>query len=267
MTAEQLEKVERLVNAKIFENHAVRAFETSLASAREAGVTALFGEKYGEFVRVLEIGNFSRELCGGTHVGRTSELGLLKIVSEGSVGANLRRIEAVTSFDAIEHVYGEEAVLAKAAAALKCRPNEVAEKAEALTKKLRESEKAAKHAASARVDADKFELWQPSAGYPLHVGRLDGLDAEALRGIADEMRGADGAVLMFSVSDGKVVILASGSKPAVDKGFDAGALVKAVTPAVGGRGGGKPQMAQGGGPDPAGIDDAVAAARATLGIG
>ena len=97
MTREQLDKVERLVNAKIFENHPVRAYETSLASAREAGVTALFGEKYGEFVRVLEVGNFCKELCGGTHVGRTSEIGLLKIVGEGSVGANLRRIEAVTS--------------------------------------------------------------------------------------------------------------------------------------------------------------------------
>ena len=108
MTREQLAKVERLVNAKIFENHPARAYETSIVSAREAGVTALFGEKYGDFVRVLEVGNFSKELCGGTHVGRTSEIGFLKILGESSVGANLRRIEAVTSFDAYEYVAREE---------------------------------------------------------------------------------------------------------------------------------------------------------------
>ncbi len=265
-SAEQLAKVERLANTKIMEDHPVRAYETSLASAREAGVIALFGEKYGEFVRVLEIGNFSRELCGGTHVARTSEIGFLKIASEGSVGANLRRIEAVTSFGAMEHVYAEEAVLTRAADALKCRPAEVAEKAEATVKRLREAEKAARSAAAARVEADRFELWMPAGGYPLHVGRLDGFDAEAIRTVADEMRGPDGAVLILSVTDGKVVIVASGSGPAVGKGFDAGALMRAVAPAVGGRGGGKPQMAQGGGPDAAGVDGALRAARETLGV-
>ncbi|MDH4140429.1 MAG: alanine--tRNA ligase, partial [Coriobacteriia bacterium] len=103
MSAEQVSKVERMVNAKIMENHAVRAYETSLRSAKESGVTALFGEKYGEFVRVLEVGNFSKELCGGTHVGRTSEINLFKITAETSVGANLRRIEAMTSFDAYDY--------------------------------------------------------------------------------------------------------------------------------------------------------------------
>ena len=91
-----------MVNAKIFENHEVRAYETSLATAREAGVTALFGEKYGEFVRVLECGSFSKELCGGTHVMRTSEINLFKLIAEGSVGANLRRIEATTSFRRVQ---------------------------------------------------------------------------------------------------------------------------------------------------------------------
>jgi alanyl-tRNA synthetase len=127
MTPEQLAKVERMVNAKIMEDHPVRAYETSLASAREAGVTALFGEKYGDIVRVLEVGNFSKELCGGTHVARTTEIGLLKIISEGSVGASLRRIEAATSFDALEAVRNEEVVLARVAESLKCRPAEAAE--------------------------------------------------------------------------------------------------------------------------------------------
>ena len=104
MTAEQIAEVERLANEKIMENHPVRAYETSLASAREAGVMALFGEKYGEFVRVLDIEGFSQELCGGTHVSATSEIGFVKITSETSVGANLRRVEAVTSFDALAYM-------------------------------------------------------------------------------------------------------------------------------------------------------------------
>ncbi len=138
--AEQLEKIERLVNAKIMENHPVRNYETSLASAREMGVTALFGEKYGDIVRVLEVGNFSKELCGGTHVGRSSEIGFLKIVSEGSVGANLRRIEAVTSNGALDFVLAEEATLAELAGAFKCRYSDLPGKVESLQRKLKETE-------------------------------------------------------------------------------------------------------------------------------
>ena len=139
MTREQLLKVERLVNAKIFENHPVRAYETSIASAKEVGVTALFGEKYGDFVRVLEVGNFSKELCGGTHIGRTSEIGFLKILSESSVGANLRRIEAVTSFDAYEYVAREESELLEAADAFKVPRFDVSERALATVKALKEA--------------------------------------------------------------------------------------------------------------------------------
>ena len=137
MTREQIGKVERLVNAKVFENHPVRAYETSLTTAREIGVTALFGEKYSDFVRVLEVGNFSKELCGGTHISATTEIGLLKIVSESSIGANLRRIEAVTSFDAYELVRTEEAELVEAADAMKVPPRDVSEKAAALMKRVR----------------------------------------------------------------------------------------------------------------------------------
>ncbi len=143
MTREQIGKVERLVNAKVFENHPVRAYETSLTTAREIGVTALFGEKYSDFVRVLEVGNFSKELCGGTHISATTEIGLLKIVSESSIGANLRRIEAVTSFDAYELVRTEEAELVEAADAMKVPPRDVSEKAAALMKRVKELESGA----------------------------------------------------------------------------------------------------------------------------
>ena len=138
MTADQIAEVERLANQKIMENHPVRAYETSLASAREAGVMALFGEKYGEFVRVLDIEGFSQELCGGTHVSATSEIGFVKIANETSVGANLRRIEAVTSFDALALMNRMEAELKEAAEALRVPLFDVSERSAANVKQLKE---------------------------------------------------------------------------------------------------------------------------------
>ncbi len=272
-TIQQLAKVERLVNAKIMEDHPVRAYETSLVSAREAGVTALFGEKYGEYVRVLEIGNFSKELCGGTHVRRTTEIGLLKVVSEGSVGANLRRIEAVTSFDALEAVGSEEAQLAAAADTLKCRPAEVAEKTEALAKKLKDTEKALAGAKRRDDSGSLGELMSGvlDAGYPLIVGRVDVADGAELREASDTLRakmgGSGAVVLAASSADGGALLLAAGSDIAVTAGFDAGAVLRGIAPLVGGRGGGKPAMAQGGGEDAGGIDAALVAARDLLGVG
>jgi alanyl-tRNA synthetase len=221
-------------------------------------------------VRVLEIGNFSKELCGGTHVGRTSEIGLLKIVSEGSVGANLRRIEAVTSFDAMESVYAEEDILRRAAETLKCRPAEVAEKADALTRRLKDAEKAARTAgrASGAAEVDALASAALDAGYPVVVARVATGDAGALRELSDALRGRlpGGAVVLAAESDGKALLLAAGSDAAVAAGFDAGKVIRTIAPAVGGGGGGKPQMAQAGGKDPAGIDEALRIARETLGV-
>jgi alanyl-tRNA synthetase len=267
MTPEQLGKVERMVNAKIMEDHPVRAYETSLTSAREAGVTALFGEKYGDIVRVLEVGNFSRELCGGTHVARTTEIGLLKVVSEGSVGANLRRIEAVTSFDAMDVVRAEEAVLATAAAALRCRPSEVADKVTAVSKRLKESERAltaARKGGLAHADSTAVTAIA-AAGYPVVFQQVEGVEASELRQVADRARDTAGAVVLASVIGDTVLLLAAGSDAAVEKGFDAGAVIKAVAPLVGGAGGGKPQMAQAGGKDASGVAAALDAARGMLG--
>ncbi len=269
--AEQLEKIERLVNAKIMDNRPVRNYETSLASAREMGVTALFGEKYGDIVRVLEVGNFSKELCGGTHVGRTSEIGFVKIVSEGSVGANLRRIEAVTSYGALEYVYAEEEALAALAGALKCRYAELPAKVEALQRRLRDTETAlaeAKRRSFGSADGDAVFTETP-AGYDVIVSRHDGLDSDDLRAAADALRERqpNGAVVIASALDGKVLLLAAGSSGAVEAGFDAGAVIREMAPHVGGGGGGSAAMAQAGGKNPAGIDGALAAARGLLGIG
>ncbi|MHB9003573.1 MAG: alanine--tRNA ligase [Coriobacteriia bacterium] len=265
-TADDLIAIEQMVNNKIMENHPVRAYETSLATAKESGVTALFGEKYGEFVRVLEIGFFSKELCGGTHVGRTSELGLLKIVSEGSVGANLRRIEAVTSFDALEYFQQVEAELLQTATLLKVHRTDVVERVRSLQAKLKDAEESVKRASSARVDDGAFEQVQTADGYPLQLGRVGDVSAVGLREVADRMRGESGAVIVVSVADGKVLMVASGAPAAVTSGFDAGAVIRKMAEAIGGRGGGKPAMAQGGGDDASLVDDALAAARALLGV-
>jgi alanyl-tRNA synthetase len=269
--ADQLAKVERMVNAKVMENHPVRSYETSLRSAKEAGVTALFGEKYGEFVRVLEVGSFSKELCGGTHVARSTEIGLVKVVAEGSVGANLRRIEAVTSFDALEYVQREESELAEAAAALKVQRFDVSERVGTLVKKVKELESASERVATTLSSAsiDGLLAAAVDVGYPLVVARVPDMQSKGLRMTADILRArlSGGAVVLATSTpeDGVPLLLAAGSEKAVAAGFDAGAVIKAIAPHVKGGGGGKPAMAQAGGKDASGIDIALVAARTMLG--
>lgn len=272
-TAEQLTKVERMVNAKIMENHPVRAYETSLSSAREAGVTALFGEKYGEFVRVLEVGNFSKELCGGTHVARTTEIGLVKLLSEGSVGANTRRIEAVTSFDALAYIEREEEELSQTAEALKVARFDVSERSAALLKRVKELESARDHQAALISDSSLDQLLDlvVDVGYPLLIARIPDLEAKGLRSASDIIRSHmnGGAVVLACVDreSGRPLLLAAGNDAAVEAGFDAGAIIREMAPHIGGGGGGKPGMAQAGGSDPSGIDAALQSARSMLGIG
>jgi alanyl-tRNA synthetase len=272
LTSEQMERIERMVNAKVFENHSVLAYETSLATAREEGVTALFGEKYSDFVRVLEVGNFSKELCGGTHIARTSEIGFVKIVSEGSVGANLRRIEAVTSFDAYDLVRAEEAALAGAALAMRVPVRDVAEKAAALAKRVKELELGAEKATTTSSDVIDALMSDVSdtGGYPVVVAKVEGVRASAMRGLWDALRakGAAAAVLV-GVDDetGRPIFIAAGDDSAIAAGFDAGAVVREIAPVLGGRGGGKPAMAQGGGDDAGRVDEALEVARRRLEAG
>ena len=265
VSPEQLAKVEKLVNVKIMEDHPVRAYETTLQSARESGVTALFGEKYGEIVRVLEVGNFSHELCGGTHVTRTTEIGLLKVTSEGSVGSNLRRIEAITSFDAFDYLRDEESVLIAASEALKSRPDEVADRIATTLKRVRELEKALSEAKKRTQSGDVAEALSTvtsAVGYEVAIGLVpDAETVDDLREWADALRKTVPAVVLAGVAGGKVLLLAAGSAKAVAAGFDAGAVIKAMAPHVGGRGGGKPAMAQGGGEDASGVEAALDAAR------
>lgn len=270
LTREQLQKVERLVNAKVFENHPVRAYETSLSVARESGVTALFGEKYGDYVRVLEVGNFSKELCGGTHIGRTSEIGFFRIVSESSVGSNLRRIEAVTSFDAYDLDVKLQDDLAEIADVFQVSSREVVAKATAVSKKLKELSAEAKKP-KGEIHSKLIDLVVEKAAlvheYRVAVARTDGIESGDLKPLWDAVRtnGIDAVVFVGEDrSSGKPIFLAAGNDAAVVRGFNAGALVKNIAAHLGGRGGGKPSMAQGGAQDATKIDDALAGAKAQL---
>ncbi|RNL49042.1 alanine--tRNA ligase [Paraeggerthella hongkongensis] len=271
MTAEQIAEVERLANQKIMENHAVRAYETSLASAREAGVMALFGEKYGEFVRVLDIEGFSQELCGGTHVSATSEIGFVKVTSESSVGANLRRIEAVTSFDALAYMNRVEAELKETAEELRVPIFDVSERVAANAKQVKELQAKMKRNRQGLADDAYSSLLesavQAKGGFPVVIGRLGEADAGQMRNMWDVMRArmsAPGAVVLAGEKDGSPILLAAGAPEAVEAGFDAGAVIKAISSNIKGGGGGKAAMAQAGGKDASGIDAALDAAREML---
>ena len=273
-TREQLAEVERLANRKIMENHRVYTYETSLVSAREAGVTGLFGEKYGEFVRVVDMEGFSQELCGGTHVSATSEIGLVKIISEGSVGSNLRRIEAVTSFDALEYLNRVEAELLEASAILRVPPFDVSERSAANVKSIKEMTHQLKRGMSTIADDGITKLLdlavEAKGDYPVIIAQhIKPTDAGSLRNAWDVLRGRmakPGAVVLAAVSekDGNPLLLAAGTQEAVDAGFNAGAVIKAISGNIKGGGGGKPTMAQAGGKDASGLEAALDAAREML---
>ena len=273
-TREQLAEVERLANRKIMENHRVNTYETSLVSAREAGVTGLFGEKYGEFVRVVDMEGFSQELCGGTHVSATSEIGLVKIISEGSVGSNLRRIEAVTSFDALEYLNRVEAELLEASAILRVPPFDVSERSAANVKSIKEMTHQLKRGMSTIADDGITKLLdlavEAKGAYPVIIAQhIKPTDAGSLRNAWDVLRGRmakPGAVVLAAVSekDGNPLLLAAGTQEAVDAGFNAGAVIKAISGNIKGGGGGKPTMAQAGGKDASGLEAALDAAREML---
>jgi alanyl-tRNA synthetase len=271
LTPAQIAEIEQLVNILIMEDGSVSAYETSLDDARGSGVTALFGEKYGERVRVLEAGPASRELCGGTHVRHTAQIGFLKIIGESSVGANLRRVEAITSFDALEYVNRAEGELRRAAAALKVPPAELTDRVEALQRCVRELEDEARHRrlASAVDDIETLVEGAFDVGYRLVVARSDGHVVEGLRSIWDLVRAQAGddkvAIVLGGLTPaGTPLLLAAGTPAAVAAGFDAGALIKEIAPLIGGGGGGKPTMAQAGGKDAAALDAALDEARALL---
>ena len=269
MTPEQIAAVEKLANEKIMDATPTNVYETSLDAARADGVTALFGEKYGEQVRVVEAGEFSRELCGGCHVSNTAEIGFLKITGESSVGANIRRIEAVTSFGALDYVNRIEGELKETAAELKVPLFDVSERTASNLKHLKEVQKQAKRGKDAISDDGVNKLLalavEAPAGYPVIIAEAPAQMQSGQRHLWDVVRSrmsAPGAMVIAGASDeGKVALMAAGTDEAVAKGFNAVELIKAMGPAIGGGGGGKPSMAQAGGKNPGGIGDALETAR------
>ena len=246
---------------------ATNIFETSLAKAREEGVTALFGEKYGDVVRVVKVGDFSSELCGGCHVANTAEIGLVKIVSESSVGANLRRIEAFTSYDALAYLNGFEHQMKELSATLRVPTSDVQARVEGNIKQLRElnaKRKANKAAAATGELPEALDQFTVGTEYPVFVYRKDGIDAGGMRNFWDIVRSRlpeAGACVLASDNQGTPILLAAGTDEAVAKGFNAGAVIKQIAREIKGGGGGKPTMAQAGGKDASGIDAALEAAR------
>ncbi len=271
MTADELTRVEHLCNETIMSNLPVTTRVCGIEEAKASGAMALFGEKYGDVVRVIDVKGFSRELCGGTHVSNTAEIGLLKIVSEGSAAANTRRIEAVTSYDALELLNHESAQLKAISDALKVPAKDALGRVRGLEEAVRAFEDERKRAQQAEV-AQKAEGIVSEAvdaqGYKLVVARIDGLDAEGLRAEWDVVRGKLGeacaVVLGTKTASGSPLLLAAGTDAAVAAGFHAGKTIKSIAPAIQGGGGGRPQMAQAGGRDAEGIDQALSQARAAL---
>ena len=269
MTGEELAEVERRVNAGIRANFEAEVHQMDMQEALDFGAMALFGEKYGERVRVLRMGDASTELCGGTHVARTGDIGLLKIVSEGGVSAGVRRIEALTGQGALDFVTGEEHRLAEAARLLGSPVAEVGDKLRVLLdrqKKLERELDALKAKAASGATADLAGSAVDVAGIKVLAARLEGFDAKALREAVDRLKQqlGDAVVLLAGANDGKAALVAGVSGSALGR-VKAGELLSNIAGRIGGKGGGRPDMAQGGGEDGPALAEALLSVPAWVG--
>ena len=268
-TADELKKVEAMVNEKIAEALTVETAEMSLDEARKTGAMALFGEKYGETVRVVKMGDFSTELCGGTHVTNTSTIGAFKILSESGVAAGTRRIEAITGANVFAYYENIEKALNEAADKLKCAPDQVATKITALQGQLKEvsSELESVKAKAAQAAAgDVMDNVTEVNGVKLLAARVDGVEGNGLRDLGDSLKEklGEGVIVLASDAGGKVGLVVMATDGAIAKGAHAGNLIKAIAPCVGGGGGGRPNMAQAGGKDASKISEAIAKANEVM---
>lgn len=268
VTAEEIAEVERIVNRAVLSNVPVSATLMSLEDAQKTGAMMLFGEKYGETVRVLSMGEFSTELCGGTHVNRTGDIGLFKIVSEGGIAAGIRRMEAITGFNAVNWVQNQERLVKNIIAEVKAQTEKDVltkiQAAQAQTKQLEKALSQAKSELAKHAGAQLLDHAQTIGSVRLVVAQIDA-DAGALRDIAVDLsaRADNVAVLLAAVNDGKVSLCAGIAKPLTAK-IKAGDLVKYVAEQVGGKGGGRPDLAQAGGSGAEKLPDALAGVAAWI---
>jgi alanyl-tRNA synthetase len=262
MTAEEIRTVENLVNREIRENHAVEAKRMKYDDAIKAGAMALFGEKYGDEVRVLSMGGFSTELCGGTHVRRTGDIGFFKIVSESGVASGIRRVEAVTANGALAWVHEQESKLNQAAQVLKAQPQELTQKLGQVLDNVKALEKELSRLKSKVANSQGDDLFDQAVTVgPARVlaAKLDGADAKTLRETMDRLKDKfKSAAIVLGVVDGDKVTLIAGVTADLTAKVKAGDLVNFVARQVGGKGGGRADMAQAGGTDPGKLPEALA---------
>jgi len=269
VTAEELAVIERKVNEQIWKGTKLVIEQKPIAEAKAMGAMALFGEKYGDVVRVVQVGDYSIELCGGCHVQSTSQIGLFKIVSESGIGSGIRRIEAVTGKGAYLYVDSQLQLLHSGAALVKSSPAELPKRIEALQGQLRDAQK--------EIDALRGKIGSLEAGslesqvrrvgdVPLLAAAVNGADMDTLRGIADTMKAKLGSavILLGAANEGKVNLVAAVTPDLVKRGFSAGAIVKEAAAICGGGGGGRPDMAQAGGKDASKLPEALKAAEDLL---
>ncbi|MEB3199198.1 MAG: alanine--tRNA ligase [Synechococcaceae cyanobacterium] len=282
VSAAELERIEALINGWISEAHNLEVQEMELEQARAAGAVAMFGEKYADVVRVVDVPGVSMELCGGTHVANTAEIGLFKIVSESGVAAGIRRIEAVAGPAVLAYLNEREAVVKPLADRFKAQPGEIVERVAQLSDELRATQKALEAARSelavakaSALAAQATRVGAAGSGQPfqLLVARLDGVEGAGLQGAAQglvDQLGDTAAVVLGGLPDpadhGKVILVAAFGKAVVDAGLKAGAFIGGVARACGGGGGGRPNLAQAGGRDGAALDGALEQARNELSL-
>ena len=269
MTAEELQKVEEIVNEQIVAGLPVKVENMPIEEARKTGAQALFGEKYGDVVRVVNMGDYSIEFCGGTHVKNTNEIMAFKILSESGVAAGVRRIEALTSKGLIRYYDNLEKKLNEAAKVLKATPDNLAEKIAHLTaenKALHSEVESLKSKLAQDAMGDVMDQVQEIKGVKLLAAEVDGVDMNGLRDLGDQLKEklGDGVVVLASGNDGKVSLMVTATDAAMKQGAHAGNLIKAIAGLVGGGGGGRPNMAQAGGKNPAGIQEALKKAAEAL---
>ena len=263
LTAQEIKRVEDIVNEQVMANLAVVTMETTLEAARESGATALFGEKYGDVVRVVNITDFSKELCGGTHVRGTGEIGLFKITAEGAIGAGIRRIEAVSGEGVRRLLEEKEQLTSELAGILKTPVQELPRRVEGLLEELKQKEKMLEkfeaQTAKDQVD-DLLKTVVHVKGIPVLVARVQARDMEALRNMTDMFREKldSGIVVLGCVIDEKVSFIVAVTKDLIAKGAHAGNIIREVAKIAGGSGGGRPDMAQAGGKNIAMLDEALA---------
>ncbi|PLX99844.1 MAG: alanine--tRNA ligase [Desulfuromonas sp.] len=264
LSAEEITRIEDEVNRRIRQNRAVDSEEMSADEAISSGATALFGEKYGDTVRVISVGDFSKELCGGTHARAARDIGLFKIVSEGGIAAGVRRIEALTGGNAIRTIHEQEQTIRSIADLLKSEPGKVETRIQKLIEQQKELEKemaTLQSRLNSERSGDLIDQAQEINGIKVLAARTDGLDGKKMREMADQLRDklASGVIILGGENDGKAALLVAVTSDLTDR-LQAGTIIRSLAEQVGGRGGGRPELAQAGGSEPKNLDKALSSA-------